>query len=278
MILNFTLKPWIGQMPSPKIEIIINDSNDVINEIIDIGDFKIGYFNLKNKVSNNDNEDVLFITGNENELLLGVSDGAGGHPKGQEAANIVCKELVKLFKDSSNTFINSLEVVEAANDKVVELKVGAKCTLAYVTIEKDYFRCHSIGDSEIVYWNSVGGEIFSNVPHSSVGYQIKSGALAQDESLDDPERHYVMNLIGDETVRVDSSTKIQLKKGHTILIGTDGLFDNISHDALREIVSKGIFEKSFEELSGLCKIQNDNEWKKDDDIAFIMLRKIKTNI
>lgn len=259
-------------MPSPKTSILINDSEKLIQELMDFGDYRIGYLNLKKKESQGLNEDVLFFSGVEQKFIMGVSDGAGGHPKGQMAAKTVSEEIIKIF-DSEK--FEPIEAIEKVNDKVIDLKVGAKCTFAFATIENHFFRCHSVGDSEIVYWNSNGNEVFSNVPHSSVGYQIKAGSLDQEESLDDPERHYVMNLMGDESVRIDSSSKISMKKGHTVLIGTDGIFDNISHGALKEIVAKGNFEKSFEDISNLCSTQDESTWKKDDDIAFLLIRKIK---
>jgi PPM family protein phosphatase len=264
-------------MPSDNYkEILHYDINEHLSQIEVIGDYKIGIFISKNKFSNDINEDVLFMSYDNNGLILGVSDGAGGHPKGHEASLLTGKGIIESFEELSSNLINPISIIEKINTSVLDMKIGARCTLSLVTIMDDYFRCYSIGDSEIIYWNSIGGEIFSNIPHSTIGYRIEAGSVLQEESLDDPERHIVTNLIGDETVRIDSTSKISLKKGHTILVGTDGLFDNISHEKLKEIAASGLFETSFEELVESCVTQDESVWRKDDDIAFIMLRKIKS--
>ena len=143
------------------------------------------------------------------------------------------------------------------------------------TIHQDNLRSFSVGDSEVIYWNGHGSELYSNIPQSEVGYRIEAGLLSQDESLDDPERYSVNNLLGDTSIRIEVASKMKIKKGHTILIGSDGLFDNLSHEELTELVGKGSFDKSFEELSSICIEQNIETWKKDDDISFVLVRKIK---
>ena len=166
--------------------------------------------------------------------------------------------------------------MEKANDQVLALKAGARCTLAFYTIHDSWFRSFSVGDSEVVYWNSVGNEVFSNIPHSTVGFGVEAGLIEQEQSLDDPERHIVTNLMGDSYIRMEGSSGIEMKKGHTVLIGTDGLFDNISHEALKDTVAKGDFDGAFNSLLETSQAQDPEGWKKYDDIAWVLLRKVKS--
>lgn len=257
------------------LEILLNSTNENEFKIIEWNDYRIGYFIAKNKGKSVNNEDTLFLIGKENHLAFGVSDGAGGHPRGKDAAFIAANEANEFFKTTSLDNIKEIELIETINEKVLELKAGARSTLAFATIHNDHLRSFSVGDSEIIYWNGHGNEIYSNIPHSEVGYKIEAGLLPQDESLDDPERYSVNNLLGDSSIRIEVASKMKIKKGHTVLIGSDGLFDNLSHEQLNEIVGRGSFDKSFEELCQLCINQNHELWKKDDDISFVLVRKIK---
>jgi len=101
--------------------------------------------------------------------------------------------------------------------------------------------------------------------------------LGQEESLEDPERNIVNNLVGDDFLTVEALSKIEIKKGNTILVGTDGLFDNLAHTDLCELVGKGSFEKSYENLVTSCLTPAKDVWKKDDDIAFVYVRRVRTS-
>lgn len=244
---------------------------DLINEIFDFNDFKIGIFISKHRSRTSDeNEDCLFISFEDSNLRLGVADGAGGHPRGKDAAFEVCDEMKNMNPESI------IAQIETANNRVLSLKAGAKSTLALAHISNSYVSFHTVGDSEIVYWNAVGRELYSSIPHSPAGHKVEAGITSQEESLTDPERHIVNSLMGDEFVQIHSTTNFELKKGHSILIGTDGIFDNIAHVELEQIANQGKFEDSFQALSNICKDQNPNTWLKDDDISFILIRKIRS--
>lgn len=251
---------------------IVFDINDFEHELFDFGDYRIGYFIAKHKLKeeNDNNEDSLFISGDEKSFVLGVSDGAGGHPRGRDAS-IAISESIASYQDGDDC----QGLIEKANQRVSDLKAGARSTLAFAHIKNDIVRFYTVGDSEILYWNAHGNEVYTSTPHSGVGHMVKAGVLGQEESLSHPERNYVNNLMGDDVIKIESTSGASLKKGHTVLIGSDGLFDNIPHDSLTELIGQGSFDKSFENLVEFCKIQNEDAWLKFDDISFIVIRKIK---
>ncbi len=251
---------------------IVSDILDCEHELFDFGDYRIGYFLARHKLkeANDLNEDSLFISGDEKSFVLGVSDGAGGHPRGRDAS-VTISEALAAYKDGDNC----IDLIEKANEGVSALKAGARSTLACAHIKDDIARFYHVGDSEILYWNAHGNEVYTSTPHSGVGHMVKAGVLGQEESLSHPERNYVNNLMGDEVIKIESTSGASIKKGHTILIGSDGLFDNIPHDSLTELIGQGNFDKSFENLVEFCKNQTDETWLKYDDISFIAIRKIK---
>lgn len=253
-------------------KIILNNTQETTSNIVTTPSYKVAYFSKKCLDAKN-NEDSLFIITDEDNIFFGVSDGAGGHPKGAEASKIATVCSVNSFEQ--NQKINYHDLFQDINDEVLSLKVGARCTLSLGHISNDSFTAHSAGDSEVIYWNAIGNEIYSNIPQSTIGYKVEAGLIDQSMSLDEPQRNLVSNLVGDDAIRIESTTRMDLKKGHTILIGTDGLFDNIPHTELSEYISKGIFEEGIQKLTAKCDIQDEADWKKDDDISFIVIRKIK---
>lgn len=253
-----------------KLNIHIHDQVEPHSTLITNGDYRIGYFVMRNKdKTTEENEDCLFICGDEDHFIFGVADGAGGHPRGRDASF----EISKFLSETKDVY--PLDMIEKANQKVVDLKVGARSTLAMAHVNNSSIQFFSVGDSEAIYWNAAGSEIFSTTPHSPVGSKIAAGLTTQEDSLQDPERFLVSNMMGEEFVKIECTTSLQLKKGHTILIGSDGVFDNISHEKLAEIVAQGVFEDCFEDIVKLCTEQDENEWLKKDDISFVLLRKIK---
>lgn len=255
--------------------IFLYENQEPIYNILELESYKIGYFINQSQEKSTYNEDVLFIANVGPRILMGVADGAGGHPKGKEAAYIVGENMVKAITEGDGSELNMISLIESINQKILALKAGAKTTLSVSLIDGEELYNYSVGDSEIVIWNRQGTEIYSNIPHSDIGYQIEAGVIDQKESLDNPDRYTVNNLLGDDIIRIEATSKMDVKKGHTLVIGSDGLFDNFSHEQLLDIVGTGTFEKSFERLVELCLTGPEKGWKKDDDVSFIVARKIK---
>lgn len=253
---------------------ILHDSDGFIKHSEQFDHYFIGMFLAKNKDKSSSNEDALFVYQVQNGLSFGVSDGAGGHPRGKDAAFICADEVGKL--DPKDFSMQPLSTFDLVNDKILELKAGARATLSSAVILGDELKCFSVGDSEIVYWNSLGTELYSNIPQSEVGYKIEAGLIDQEESLDDEDRYLVTNLMGDKTIRIEATSKMILKKGHTVIVGSDGLFDNISHEKLKEMIFPGDIQQSFEKLCHYLEDQNPESWKKDDDISFVLVRKVSS--
>lgn len=252
---------------------IIHDVETSIHEIIDWNNYRIGYFNSKNSGKSSKNEDTLFMRGEADLLIAGVCDGAGGHPRGRDASFIASSTVMEA--KITNGEFKPLETIQKINDNIIGLKSGSAATLAFVTIFEDNLQCYSVGDAEIILWNAHGREIYSNIPQSSIGYQIEAGLIKQEDSLEEDDRYQVNNMLGDEHIRIESTNKIQIKKNQIIIVGSDGIFDNISHIELGEIIHGSSFDDSFNSIVNRCLDTTNEKWKKDDDIAFLLISKVQ---
>ena len=260
---------WIGQMQFEHKKIIV-DIKDDYKELLDFENYRIGVFSSRCKTkTSQENEDSVFLSASSQKVFLGVADGAGGHPRGRDASFTVADFVFRKPND------NCIDMIEDINRAILDLKVGAKTTLAMMTIQDEMARFYSVGDSEIIHWNSQGAEVYKSTPHSSTGLKIEAGITSQEESLHDPDRYIVNNLLGDEYIKIETTNRIPIKKGHTVLIGTDGLFDNLTHEELNQVIANGNFDNAFEDLVNICIKRYETEWLKDDDIGFVVVKKIK---
>ena len=251
-------------------------ADDVIESgFFDWFDYRLFFFSRKNEEKSPFNEDVVFAQEAKNNFIFGVCDGVGGAPKGREAAQIAATGLIEALKEKDISHGFFLNVLEKINKKILALKVGAGTTLCLGVLIQDEIRFFSIGDSEVYYTNNRGGLLYSNIAHSPVSYGVEAGLIGQEESLDDPSRNIVSNLLGDDILRFEVSSRIQMKKGHSILLGSDGLFDNFSRKKILSIISSGSFDESASQLSSLYSSSDLEDWRKDDDISFFYMRRIR---
>lgn len=245
-------------------------------KIFEWNDYRGYYFSQKNLDKSVNNEDVVFVKSISSGLVFGVCDGVGGHPMGQEAASIAAETVMDSFTSNDKDF-SYLAVLEQANKKVRDLKVGACTTISFGVLLDDQVKFFSLGDSEIFFSNSRGSVCYYNIPQSPVGYGVEAGLISEDDSLDAPDRNIVSNLLGDKILRIESSSSINLRKGHSVFIGTDGVFDNITKDKLVSMVSSGPFEDSVQKVETyFTSIKKEESWRKNDDISFIILRKVRS--
>lgn len=254
---------------------LFSQSEEIEKEVFDFGTYRIGYFIRKNQDKSPENEDSLFFYGLDGQWVCGVSDGVGGHPRGREASKIASVGIRDFFAKEGFDHQIFLANLEAVNDQIRGLKVGAKTTNTSALVKEDKLRLYSIGDSEAILCNTKGQLIFSNIPQSPVGYGVEAGLLDQKDALDDPDRHIVNHLLGDEILRFEASSSIEFKKGYSLLLGSDGIFDNFHHEKLLKIIGGGNYEESFE---ALCKgfEAAELEMKKDDDISFFFVRRVRS--
>lgn len=238
--------------------------DETSHESLEIGEVKLGYY-ISPNLAGLKNEDALIIKNKDGNIIAGVADGAGGYPSGEIASKIVLEESCKDLSESV------LKRIDLANEAVRKETSGGKSTLALAKITDSEVRFTTVGDSEVLLWNSNGNLIYKSIPHSIVGHKVEAGVISQDESLEDPERNIVTFLLGDRHFSIQSSSQIFYKKGYACLIGTDGLFDNMTHTEIEELTKGRSFNNAFDALVESCQNRSDGNWFKDDDIAFIYI-------
>ncbi len=225
------------------------------------------------------NEDALAVL----ELggargVLAVADGAGGHPNGARAAAVTLEALADSIDGDTNDDLRGslLDGIESANRRVQDLGGGAASTLAVLEIEGRTVRPYHVGDSEILVVGQRGRVRLSIVPHSPTGYAVESGLLEPAEAIAHEDRHLVSNLVGTADMRIEIGSVLDLQPRDTVLIASDGLFDNLRVDEIVNAIRSGPLERAAHDLlrDARRRMQSatTGEPSKPDDLTFVLYR------
>jgi len=227
------------------------------------------------------NQDAAaLIPFDEGSGILVVADGVGGMRGGAEASGIAVHELTAALENAAqsgtrlrNAVING---IEAANREIRILGIGAATTLALAEINGTCFRPYHIGDSEIMVVGQRGRLKLQTVSHSPTGYGVESGLIDAHEAIDHEDRHYVSNTIGGPDMRIEIGSEVELAPCDTVLIASDGLFDNLHADEIVEILRAGPLDGAVQAMADLCQRRMDRPSNghpsKPDDLTIVALR------
>lgn len=228
------------------------------------------------------NEDcaALIPFDSTNDVLV-IADGLGGLPGGSTASNIAVNRLRKSIEKASQeqTPLREaiLDGIERANRDILAQSSGAATTIAIVEIQRDQIRPYHVGDSMILLCGQRGKQKLVSVAHSPVGYAVESGMLDVDEAVHHEERHLVSNVVGAPDMSIEIGVARHIAIRDTLILASDGLFDNLYLDEIINIIRKGELQSCAQQLLDLTR-QRMNEPtaglpSHPDDLTFILYRR-----
>jgi serine/threonine protein phosphatase PrpC len=227
------------------------------------------------------NEDAAAAIGlGEGTGILAVADGFGGHQGGAEAAAIAVRAIAESVRDM-NSSVDDLRALimdgfDRANGAVLALGIGAATTLAVLEISGRRVRPYHVGDSEILVVGQRGRLKWRTVSHSPIGYAMQAGLVDEVEAMNHAERHLVSNMVGSADMRIEVGPLLKLAPRDTVLIASDGLFDNLVIDDIVEAIRKGPLERAIAQLALATQMTmsapGDEEPSKPDDLTIVGYR------
>jgi serine/threonine protein phosphatase PrpC len=118
---------------------------------------------------------------------------------------------------------------------------------------------------------------YQSVPHSPVGYAEASGMIDEDAAMFHADRHLVSNMVGMADMRLEVGPLVPLARYDTVVVGSDGLFDNLFVSEIIEHVRAGPLARAAQRLLATCRermrqVDTDHPHK-PDDLAFILFRR-----
>ena len=231
------------------------------------------------KAEPNDDSAAIFHTVDDG-IVLAVADGVGGAPLGYKASAIVVQclgETLGEIESCRELRPAILDGIEAANAEILDLGTGAATTVCVVEIQNGMARGYQVGDSMALVVGQRGSVKWKSTAHSPVGYAIESGMIDEQDAMHHDERHIVSNLVGSRSMHIEIGPAIPLSPRDSIVLASDGLFDNLHLDEVIDLTRVGRPVARMESLIALADArmsafgEDTDHPGKPDDLAIVLL-------
>ena len=227
------------------------------------------------------NEDAAaIIPVNDGGGVLVLADGMSGAAAGQQASRLAMAEMEKAVEatDEGEQLLRTAIIngFENANQAVKDLGIGAATTMAAVEIQGNEIRPYHVGDTVIMITGGRGKVKHVSIAHSPIGYAIEAGLLDELEAMYHEDRHIVSNVIGSQEMHIQIGPTMSLAPRDTLLLASDGLFDNLHLTEIIDVLYKGPLLKSLKHLADFSKDRMVNaaegQPSKPDDMTILTFR------
>lgn len=209
-----------------------------------------------------------------------VADGMGGHSSGEIASKMAADIIARNYFDANHAVLNSLNrAFEKANKTIFQkadrnpaLKgMGTTCT-AVILLNDQIYLGH-VGDSRAYLFKGDKLIQLSN-DHTYVQHLLDTGKISQEESLSHPQRNVITRAMGTAPkLQADFSRHaLSFEQGDKLLICSDGLYEYIKSEELKEILSAENLNESAQSLINLAKQRGGH-----DNISVLIAETFSTN-
>ena len=101
--------------------------------------------------------------------------------------------------------------------------------------------------------------------------------LDETEAMFHDQRHLVSNVIGTGEMHVELGPQLKLAARDTVILGSDGLFDNLFVDEVIQLVRSGPLQQAGARLLDACRQRMQGGAgsgpHKPDDLTYILYRR-----
>ena len=224
------------------------------------------------------NEDAALICADADKLVAAIADGAGGYEGARDASRMAAQTLLKALDGGISPSIEMqiINAFERAHETIRDSLGNAATTFASAFIAENCLRTFHVGDSGALVIGGRGRLKYQTVAHSPTGHAVEAGTLNEDDALFHEDRYLVSNILGHDPISIEISGNLKLATRDTILLATDGLFDNLY---LAEICKIACERPILKACNGLAeavtaRMQNPNQDlpRKLDDLTIILIR------
>lgn len=206
------------------------------------------------------NEDSVIIVKNENdEYLMAVADGMGGHSAGEVASSIAIGYLGKHFQESflSLSKVDAVEWIRNSASEINSLifhhekthpeSKGMGTTLVLAIITEAYILFGNIGDSSgYVVKNDKLHKV--TYDHTLVNLLVSAGELTKEEAKEHPKKNVLMKALGaNDPIDVDVfDCDMEISE---VLLCSDGLTNMLDNEQIEKVLlSDSTIEEKVEKL------------------------------
>jgi serine/threonine protein phosphatase PrpC len=110
-----------------------------------------------------------------------------------------------------------------------------------------------------------------------VGYAVEAGLLDHREAMHHEDRHLISNMVGAPDMRIEVGSLVRIAPRDTLVIASDGLFDNLHLEEIVQLVRRGPLAEVGALLLHTCQQRMAEPMadhpSKPDDLSFILFRR-----
>ncbi|MBE6157491.1 MAG: Stp1/IreP family PP2C-type Ser/Thr phosphatase [Firmicutes bacterium] len=204
------------------------------------------YLTDAGKVRDHNEDSVIILKNSNNDYLMAIADGMGGHSAGEVASSIAISYLGNHFKE---TFLN-MSKVDAVNwirDAVSEINTlifqhekthpeskGMGTTLVMAILTNDYLLFGNVGDSSgfVMKDNKLHKVTYD---HTLVNLLVSAGELTKEEASNHPKKNVLMKALG-AALEVDVDVFDCDMDVTEILLSSDGLTNMLEKEQIEKVL------------------------------------------
>lgn len=237
------------------------------------------YMTDPGKVRTHNEDNVTIISNKNNEFILAVADGMGGHKAGEIASNIAIEHLTESFEEKETLgkkedAIDWLRlIVKEINDKIFSYTAGHPesrgmgTTLVIAVKTNDYILYGNIGDSSgYAIKNQKLHKITKD--HTLVNLLVSTGELTPEQAKFHPRKNLLTRALGaNDPIEIDVFDVDNTVDG--LFLCSDGLTNMVTDDQIEKVLNtKSSIEEQVDKL-----IKKSNMRGGTDNISIAYLRK-----
>lgn len=262
-------------------EHLLFDANTVEPQVVSFATGHAAVYSRRSPDKLTPNEDsVGLLPAGAASGVIALADGCGGMAMGEVASRAAIEalymELLATGAEGPTLRPAILDGLERANHDVCDVGGGAATTMAVVEVDGTMVRTYHAGDSAILVISNRGRVKLHTVAHSPVGYAVEAGVLDAREAIHHADRHLVSNVFGMDDAHIEVGSRRKLSPLDTVIVGSDGLFDNLHVEEIVEIARKGPLLTCAQQLAVLAgqrmEVSAGALPSKPDDLSFVLYR------
>lgn len=194
------------------------------------------------------NEDRVGYSYTNESLVMVLADGMGGHNRGDLAAEILVREVLKMFRDLARPDLPNcqeflLDAIYAAHASINEhalqqrMNDTPRTTCVVCVVQRGQAWWAHVGDSRLYHF-SLGQLIRRTVDHSAVQQLVDSGLLAEDQVNTHPDRNKLLNGLGGYILpNIELSHSVELIEGDVLVLCSDGFWSHLTGAEMLSVLS-----------------------------------------
>ncbi len=240
------------------------------------------YLTDTGKVRTHNEDSVTILKNANNEYLMIVCDGMGGHRKGEVASSMAITALGSRFNKISSIG-SKLDAVNWLNDSVNEINknileyasnnpdsAGMGTTIVIALLTHDYLIFGNIGDSSGFVLKK--GKVHKvTKDHTLVNLLVQAGNLTEEEARFHPKRNVLMKALGAaNTIELDIFDIVDMTVVDAILLCSDGLTNMLTNEQIEKVLNDKELEIE-EKVSKLIRKCNARGGTDNISIAYLQI-------